>query len=160
MCSSPFCFDLTYEGLKFSSWNAIKSSPVVLILPMRDWNAIAAASPTSVRYVLILPMRDWNYSTSRICSAEFQVLILPMRDWNISRRIQSSWRRKSFDLTYEGLKSGSFPYNLSSMSPCFDLTYEGLKLSTKQKKINVKRRVLILPMRDWNLKHKLTVSTN
>ena len=34
---------------------------------------------------------------------------------------------KGFDLTYEGLKSGSAE-SIGAVGRCFDLTYEGLKL--------------------------------
>ena len=58
-------FDLTYEGLKLQLKIQSSTPPLnVWILPMRDWNKRNASKLKSLNWVLILPMRDWNNVSS------------------------------------------------------------------------------------------------
>ena len=77
-----------------------------------------------------------------------------MRNWNSSCKAPArcfAWR---FDLTYEELKLSIFSFAKLYRNR-FDLTYEELKLVKTTVIINV-IAVLILPMRNWNIKTSLS----
>ena len=82
-----YSFDLTYEGLKYSSslrlcqniepfWSYLWG---IEIKNRWFWTNCSTE-------VLILPMRDWNYQCSHVTSPHHFVLILPMRDWNSQKQ--------------------------------------------------------------------------
>ena len=122
------CFDLTYEGLKFSKLTStffrLKSFWSYLWGIEIKWIGLGYARfqsfdltyeglklHNSYIWFIISPYRfDLTYEGlkfSFLYSNPFSiryVLILPMRDWNIVKTTNTLNHALSFDLTYEGLK--------------------------------------------------------
>ena len=80
-------------------------SPLVLIVPMRNWNnSISNSTFTLSPFWSYLWGIETLYALSGRCTCQPQVLIVPMRNWNsrsCSNRLISCW---GFDRTYEELK--------------------------------------------------------
>ena len=78
-------FDLTYEGLKFSSISISLNCFWVLILPMRDWNFFDVNLSVLLNYRFDLTYEGLKFA------------------WSVDNNFET----ESFDLTYEGLKYNS-----------------------------------------------------
>ena len=150
-CHILHCFDLTYEGLKYLRPHFFIRCFVVLILPMRDWNQVADRSNdfkhvTFWSYLWGIEIRkvDWIRPGAR---RSFDLTYEGLKCLLVLSFARGAL---GFDLTYEGLKLAMI-HNLRFNSFCFDLTYEGLKSKPSLNKYPT-FYVLILPMRDWNKK--------
>ncbi len=75
-------------------------------LPMRNWNLNSEPQPDPDGLdASRLPMRNWNpTSNHRNWRERSQASRLPMRNWNGERLSMMSWKRSSFQTTYEELK--------------------------------------------------------
>ena len=121
--------------------------------------------------VLIVPMRNWNRFVRRSLANILSVLIVPMRNWNFPPFLRASRDHHRFDRTYEELKHNidvippdgapefwsylwgiETPYRPASHRQWwrFDRTYEELKLAKATRSDSFRRKVLIVPMRNWN----------
>ena len=169
-------FDLTYEGLKCHLIYSKKSPLQVLILPMRDWNAVGCLSGLSPHsrfdltyeglkcaisnttypssWVLILPMRDWNLVIQIRLGKITLVLILPMRDWNTEEQVLEAYEKKFWSYLW-GIEI-TFDSKAEALYYSFWSYLWGIEIREKRKRRKHRTFVLILPMRDWNLNHPST----
>ena len=193
----PQRFDRTYEELKlhhrqkcgfangFGFWSYLWGietfavclkgclHPLVLIVPMRNWNISATATVQVHERVLIVPMRNWNYiclTEAQRRTVEFwsylwgietwyqisvypsvvQVLIVPMRNWNFSLAIQPPRSPALFWSYLWGIETSGVAwinmhiFRMVLIVPMRNWNNIASRLSV------VAYRVLIVPMRNWN----------
>ena len=143
-------FDLTYEGLKHRIFKVAIDRKDVLILPMRDWNQRRQLGWHERQFSFDLTYEGLKLHPQDGGGIRAAVLILPMRDWNYHTRA-GKWMGGSFWSYLWGIETKHPRVLFFDFRQSFDLTYEGLKLPHEGGEMNG-RFVLILPMRDWNLK--------
>ena len=146
---ADFSFDLTYEGLKLRIAVAVQKYGQRFDLTYEGLK-LGVRSATWRRYtVLILPMRDWNALRLRLVGLRRLVLILPMRDWNLHESVFSCESGFLFWSYLWGIETWSVGFTCSKTSGFWSYLW-GIETIFLRHIFFPDDFVLILPMRDWN----------
>ena len=80
-------FNRTFMELKSPCRSLPAAPPLVLIVPLWNWNDWALSLLGSRRRVLIVPLWNWNIFLLRVMLQDLKVLIVPLWNWNSFARV-------------------------------------------------------------------------